>query len=204
MERLDPTEQHLFDCLRHFLLTHRLSPTIEELSLAMNERSRSTVQEILKNLKQKGYITWKFRQARSYQILVGLIPLQGLIQAGQVIEHLTDCTEYIELPEMVCKPEDYALRVCGDSMIDAHICDHDIVIMRSTQNRWTLERDAIAAVWVHGEGATLKYVEFDDQNGVNLKPANAQYPTRRFSIDQVEIQGVVVSVHRSCLSSWTV
>ncbi|MCY7321832.1 MAG: transcriptional repressor LexA [Phormidesmis sp. CAN_BIN36] len=201
MERLNPTEQHLFDCLRRFLLTHQLSPTIEELSLAMNERSRSKVQEILESLRQRGHITWKFRQARSYQILVGLIPLQGSIQAGQVVEHLTDCTEYIELPEMVCKPEDYALRVCGDSMIDAHICDRDIVIVRPTQDQWTLKRDAIAAVWVHGEGATLKYVEFDDQNGINLKPANAGYPTRRVSIDQVEIQGIVISVHRSYLSS---
>ena len=85
-------------------------------------------------------------------------------------------------------------------MIDAHICDHDIVIVRPAQDRWTLKRDAIAAVWVHGEGSTLKYVEFD-QNEIKLKPANAQYPTRRVLIDQVEIQGVVIGVHRSYLSS---
>jgi repressor LexA len=88
-------------------------------------------------------------------------------------------------------------------MIDAHICDGDLVLLRPKPDFWLMRQDAIAAVWVKGEGTTLKKVSYDGRplrylrsSPVWLKPANSGYPSRRMKPEQIEIQGVVMSSHR--------
>jgi repressor LexA len=192
---LSLSEQRLFDCLRNYLDVHQYSPSIQELQDITGERSRSKVQDLLKRLHQKGYIDWQPRRGRTYRVLVQGVPVLGVIQAGLVIEHPADLVEWVNMPGIPYRANLYALKVCGDSMINAHICEGDFVLLRPNPDLWLLKRNAIAAVWVEGEGLTLKYVEFDGQL-VSLKPANPNYPTRRVDPNHIAFQGIVISVHR--------
>lgn len=191
-----PDEQVLFNSIRDYWDTHNYSPSIRELETATGERSRSKLQNRLRRLQEKGYINWKQRCSRTCQVLVRGIPVLGAIQAGLVVEHPADTVERVELPGVPYRSELYALKVCGDSMIDAHICEGDLVVIRPNPDLWALRRDAIAVVWVEGSGATLKYVEFDGEL-VHLKPANPAYPVLKVSSENTRLQGVVVSVHRN-------
>lgn len=129
------------------------------------------------------------------------IPLVGVIAAGEPIPVFSDLAESdiadtIELTRgIIGDPRGlYALRVQGDSMIDALIHDGDIVIMRATPR---VENGEMAAVWLRDrEETTLKRVYWEG-NRVRLQPAN---PTMEpIYIDdprQVEIRGKVVMVIR--------
>jgi repressor LexA len=195
MNPLSSQERNLFNWLKDFLETHHYSPSIDELQAAINERSRSHVQDLLNSLRRKGYITWNPKKRRTYQVLLRGVPVLGRIQAGFVVEHPADLVEWVEISGASCGAEVYALRVCGDSMIDAHICDGDLVLLRAKPDLWSMRQDAIVAVWVEGEGATLKNIEYDGRS-VWLKPANSNYPLRRMKPEQIELQGVVISSHR--------
>jgi repressor LexA len=195
MDTLSPQEQHLFDCLKDYLNTHHYSPSIGELQDAIDERSRSNVQKLLNSLRHKGYVTWNPKKRRTYQVLLWGVSVLGMIQAGMVVEHPADLVEWVEISGVSCGMGLYALRVCGDSMIEAHICDGDLVLLRAKPDLWSMRQDAIAAVWVEGEGATLKKVSYDGRS-VLLKPANSNYPLRQVKPEQIELQGVVISSHR--------
>jgi repressor LexA len=112
MNLLSPQEQHLFNCLKDYLDTHHYSPTISELQVAIGERSRSEVQELLGSLKLKGYITWNPKKRRTNQVLQRGVPVLGMIQAGFVVEHPADLVEWAEIPGVPCRSGLYALRVC--------------------------------------------------------------------------------------------
>lgn len=192
-----PDEQRLVDCLRDYLRQHRCSPSIRELQELLGEKSRSKVQSLLSCLKQKGFITWDWGRARSYRLLIGNMPLLGVIEAGYLVAHPQDEIEYLDLPDLRYKPQDYALRVSGDSMIDAHICHGDLVIIRPTDDIWALKPNNIAAVLIEGEGTTLKYFHYQESDEwVTLRAANKKYPERVLERSRVGLQGIVIESHR--------
>ncbi|MCS7283774.1 MAG: transcriptional repressor LexA [Anaerolineae bacterium] len=129
------------------------------------------------------------------------IPLVGVIAAGEPIPVFSDTVQSdvadtIELTRGILgDPRDlYALRVQGDSMIDALIHDGDIVILRATPQ---VENGEMAAVWLRDrEETTLKRVYWEG-NRVRLQPANpAKEPIYIDDPRQVEIRGKVVMVIR--------
>ncbi len=194
MSSLSAEEQLFFDCLKDYLDTYQYSPSLKDIQATL-ALGRSRLQKIQKSLQQKGYIDWQPKRARTYQILRRGVPVLGMIQAGYVVDHPSDLQEWVDCPGMAYRSQDYALRVCGDSMIDAHICEGDLVLMRPNPDLGSVKQGTIAAVWVEGEGATLKHVEVHGHE-VLLKPANAIYPIRRLNVEAVQIQGILVSSHR--------
>ena len=119
-----------------------------------------------------------------------------MIQAGYLTDH-PECRERISLEGDRYEAGDYALKVSGDSMIDAQIFDGDIVVIRPTSDLWAIRPGQIAAIWVDGEGTTLKHVFYQEGDlQVTLKPANATHETRILERDRTELQGVMVGLHR--------
>jgi repressor LexA len=153
------------------------------------------IQGLLEGLREKGYINWKDNQARTYQLLVGNMPLRGAIQAGYVVEQ-PDLYAYIDVSGARYKVQDYALQVLGDSMIDAHICSGDFVIIRPIVDIEGLKPGTITAILVAGEGTTLKHL-YQEDDWVVLKAANQKYKPQRFEASRVEPQGILVGLHRS-------
>ncbi|MBI1327173.1 MAG: transcriptional repressor LexA [Alphaproteobacteria bacterium] len=121
------------------------------------------------------------------------IPLLGKIAAGTPIEAIQHHGEYIEFPLSFMGPGDYyALRVEGDSMINAGINNRDIAIIRKAHNA----RDgAIIVALVDGEEATLKRLR-RSKGKVILEAENDEYEDRELEADRIKVQGELASILR--------
>jgi repressor LexA len=127
------------------------------------------------------------------------IPVLGHIAAGEPIQveaiDPAHAEEFVELTQgMLGSPENlFALKVRGDSMIDASVLDGDIVILRHQE---TAKDGDMVAAWVEGdEETTLKYL-FREGRQIRLQPANPTYQPIVRPADKVRINGRVVSVIR--------
>lgn len=128
------------------------------------------------------------------------IPILGSIAAGQPIQvealapETTD--DWIDLPDGVIKARGplFALRVKGDSMIDASVLNGDVVILRQQE---TANDGEMVAAWIEGdEETTLKYLYREGRN-VRLQPANPNYAPIIRPANKVRINGRVVYIIRS-------
>jgi repressor LexA len=194
--RLTEVQQQLFDWLVEYIKQNQHSPSIRQMMRAMGLKSPAPIQSRLEHLRAKGYIDWTEGRARTIRILrpQGL-PIVGAIAAGSVVESFTDVAEQLDFSSSLLRPGDYALRVRGDSMIDALIADGDVVIMRPVQDPKTVKSGTIVAARVNSEGQTLKYYH-RKANQVKLEPANPNYPVIEAPATDVVIQGVLVAVWR--------
>jgi repressor LexA len=122
------------------------------------------------------------------------LPLLGRIAAGTPIEALSDPTRFVGVPgDLIGRGEYYCLEVDGDSMVDAGILDGDTVVIERADNA---ETGTIVVALVEGLEVTLKRLR-KRHNSVALEPANADYETRIFGPDQVEVQGKLVGLVRA-------
>ena len=121
------------------------------------------------------------------------LPLYGRIAAGTPIEALRDHSNAIGIPaDMIGKGEHYALKIEGDSMIDAGIHDGDTVIIRRSD---TADNGSIVVALVEDTEVTLKRLRRKGAS-IALEPANTEYETRIFGPDQVKVQGSLVGLIR--------
>lgn len=121
------------------------------------------------------------------------IPLLGRIAAGQPIEAIEDAN-YLDLAAFFIGPDRYALRVTGESMIDAGIMDGDTVILRKQD---TAQTGDIVVALIDSQEATLKRLG-ETRNGiVELIPENSSMTTMRYDASRVSFQGVLVGQLRS-------
>ena len=122
------------------------------------------------------------------------IPLIGKIAAGLPIEAIEEFAEDIPAPPGTKNPDDFfALRVEGDSMIDAGINDGDTVIIKKTN---VAENGKIVVALIDNHEATLKRYR-KKSNAIALESANPAYETRIFGPDRIKIQGVLTSLYRN-------
>ena len=122
------------------------------------------------------------------------IPLIGKIAAGLPIEAIEEFAEDIPAPPGTKNPDDFfALRVEGDSMIDAGINDGDTVIIKKTN---VAENGKIVVALIDNHEATLKRYR-KKSNAIALESANPAYETRIFGPDRIKIQGVLISLYRN-------
>jgi len=121
------------------------------------------------------------------------IPLLGTIAAGVPIEAIPD-QQHLDLSVFLVGPDRYALRVTGESMIDAGILDGDTVILRKTSVART--GDIVVAL-IDNQEATLKRLGKTEDGLTELIPENSGIPTMLYSSKRISIQGVLVGQLRS-------
>ncbi|NET30453.1 MAG: repressor LexA [Cyanothece sp. SIO1E1] len=196
MEPLTEVQQELYDWLVDYIRTHQHSPSIRQMMRAMELKSPAPIQSRLEHLKTKGYIDWTEGKARTIRLLHSQgVPIQGAIAAGAVVESFTDAVDSLDFSTLPLQPQDFALRVRGDSMIDALIDSGDIVIIRPVKDPHSLKNGTIVAARVEGEGTTLKYFHRKG-NQVTLQPANSNYDPIKVAADRLDVQGALVAVWR--------
>jgi repressor LexA len=136
------------------------------------------------------------RGQRQSQPRLMRIPVIGRIAAGVPIEAIEDPSDVIELPMGAVADNCYALRVRGTSMIDDHIDDGDLVVVRPQQS---VDNGDIAVAIVSDAtangGATLKRFYLEGST-VRLQPRNPAMQPILVPADQVEIRGKVVKLLR--------
>ena len=199
-EPLTSAQQELYDWLADYITTHRHSPSIRQMMQAMGLRSPAPVQSRLRHLQQKGWITWQEGQARTLQLLGDLatqagIPVLGAVAAGGLVTAFDDVQDRLDLAPVLETRGLFALTVNGDSMVDAHIADGDVVLMEPVPDPQRLRNGTVVSALVAGSGTTLKH--FHRRGGmVMLEAANPAYEPIELPSEQVEVQGRLVAVWR--------
>jgi repressor LexA len=223
-ERLSDRQAKMLDCIREYLDEYGYPPSIREIGLATGISSTSVVSYNLRALEQQGYLIRNDKVSRGLRLAeeaelaegeesmaagisprTGLfqVPMLGTIGAGTHIQPrandwLEPALGMISLPpEMAGNPESvYALKVEGDSMIDALIADGDIVIMHYQQS--ANNGDFVAAWLPKREIMTLKEFHREpDRKRISLLPYNRHMePIVVESDADIEIQGRVIAVIR--------
>ncbi|MEO5930518.1 MAG: S24 family peptidase [Candidatus Kapaibacterium sp.] len=120
-------------------------------------------------------------------------PLIGAIPAGPLSESQDEIQRNIRSIEDLVpniRPEDFFLIVDGDSMIGAGLEPGGYVVIRPGA---TPAEGDICAVWIDGEGGTLKRVYSAGDGMVRLVPENPRYQPQTYPSERVTIQGVLVA-----------
>ncbi len=195
---LTKRQKAIFTFLRDYLDRHGYSPTLEEIAEHFGLASLNGVYKHLKALEERGFIRRLSNQARSIQLLDGAgsrrsaLPLLGVVAAGQPIEAVAD-SEEIAVPEsFLTRGSNFVLRVSGESMIDEHIQDGDLIVL---EQRDTARNGDMVVALVDGEEVTLKRF-YREGDRIRLQPANPTLDPIYLEPDRVRIQGVVTGVMR--------
>ncbi len=200
---LTPAQHELYSWLEGYIQRHRHSPSIRQMMEAMGLRSPAPIQSRLRHLQQKGWLTWQEGQARTLQLLGGEgggggglgIPVLGAVAAGGLVQPFDDLQERLDLTPLLDTRGLFALTVNGDSMVEAHIADGDVVLMEPVSDPARLRNGTIVSALVAGSGTTLKHFHREGSR-VRLEAANAAYEPIVLPADQVSVQGRLVAVWR--------
>ncbi len=201
---LPPRQQRILATIQDWVVRHGYPPGTRELGEAVGLRSTSSVSKHLKALEDKGFLRRGETMIRPIDVRLFLrgaaprerdedavtVPVVGDIAAGAPIlaeEHADDMLTLSR--QMVGRGTVFALRVRGDSMIDAAICDGDIVVVRQQHEAHT--GDIVAAMI--DEEATVKVYRRSGGH-VYLEPRNPAYQV--IDGDRAVVLGKVVSVMR--------
>jgi len=202
---LTPRQTKILLAIKEAMETNGYPPSMREIGEAAGLSSPSSVKYQLEALESKGWIRRDPSRGRALEVLTPgderfedirperthNVPLVGRIAAGGPILAEQNVEELFPLPaSLVGEGELFMLKVVGDSMIDAAICDGDYVVIRSQKDA---NKGEIVAAMIDGE-ATIKTLS--KKNGqIWLLPANDNY--QPIDGSQAEILGVVTAVLRS-------
>ncbi len=195
---LTKRQKAILNYLQDYLLQNEYAPTLEEIAGHFGLASLNGVYKHLKALEERGFIRRLSNQARSIQILESgssnrfALPVLGTVAAGQPIEAVSDNEEIVVPESFLTRGRNFVLRVSGDSMIDEHIQDGDLIVVAEQP---TASDGQMVVALVDGENVTLKkfYREGDQ---VRLQPANPALEPLYYSTDRIVIQGIVTGVLR--------
>ncbi|MCQ2416566.1 MAG: transcriptional repressor LexA [Oscillospiraceae bacterium] len=148
------------------------APTIREICYALDIRSTSTVHKYINMLVEEGMIDKMDNQNRAIRLHGSnavKVPLIGTVTAGVPITAVENIEKYISyVPEKHAAGDLFALKVRGESMINAGIFDGDIVIVEQCT---VVENGEIAVVMVNDDEATIKRF-YKENGGYRLQPEN--------------------------------
>jgi repressor LexA len=202
---LPPRQQRILVTIRDWVVRYGFSPSTRQIGDAVGLRSSSSVSKHLASLEEKGFLRRSTAMSRPIDVRVFLqgtavrepgdgsvtVPVVGDIAAGSPISAEEHVDDMLTLPrELTGRGNVFGLRVRGDSMIDAAICDGDIVVVRQQPEAHSGQ---IVAAMIDDE-ATVKV--YRRRNGhVYLEPRNPDYDV--IDGDSAVVLGTVVSVLRS-------
>ena len=207
-KKLSDRQKNILKYIEAYVDERGYPPSIREIGDRVGISSTSVVDYNLRVLERDGYLrrdrevsrglelTSTSRGQRQTQPRLVRIPVVGRIAAGVPIEAIEDPSDVVELPVGSVPDNCYALRVRGSSMIEDHIDDGDLVVVRQQPS---VDNGDIAVAIVSDSsengGATLKrfYLEGDM---VRLQPRNPAMQPMMVPADQVEVRGKVVKLLR--------
>ncbi|MBA2243116.1 MAG: repressor LexA [Chthoniobacterales bacterium] len=180
-----------------------VTPSTREIQRHFGFASQTSVMQYLDALERKGFLGRHARKARALitpvqKIRITDIPIYGQIPAGMSALTEQDVEGHVSLDSSTVNASKngrtFALRVRGDSMIEAHILDGDIVIL---EDRKDAQSGDIVAALIDGETTLKRYVM--DHGRPYLKAENPLFPNL-IPARELRIQGVMVSLVRKQLS----
>ncbi len=221
--KLSNRQKAILSFIEKFLNQHGYPPTIREIGEAVGIASTSVVNYNLNKLVERGYLEREPKVSRGLLLAsaqqkvremavtfadgasILQVPLVGKIAAslpvplpGEDFGYYYDADDMIEVPQALIGPtkrdELFALRVTGDSMIDAMVAEGDIVILKR-QN--VAQNGDMVAVWLSERGETTLKKYYHEGKQVRLQPANPLMDPIYVDASQVNVQGRVLAILRT-------
>jgi len=190
MKSLTPKQKLIYDFVRQYIDASHVPPSLREIG-AHFDLSVGTIQDQVEALHRKGYLQKEETKARALRLPVQAnhVPILGRIHAGPLHAALENVEGQLPVGNKCSSESHFALRVRGDSMIEAGILEGDMVIVHS---QVTAEDGDIVVARIEEE-ATVKRLRKKGHQ-IFLEPANSRYKPIKDIL--FEIVGVVVEVRR--------
>ena len=186
--------------LRSYIGKRGRVPTLAEIAKGTGISSRGVVHRRLAALAEAGLIEHTPRRRRGIRLIPqaaadrpGVMPLMGRVAAGKPIEAVPDVEE-LDLGSLLGGPGRYALKVRGDSMVDAGILAGDYVVVKFQEQA---RNGQIVAALIDGTETTIKKLRRERDGRITLIPANSHMKPLIYTPSRVRIQGVVVGQLRT-------
>lgn len=174
-------------------ISNDISPTVREICSDLRIKSTSTVHRYINELCEEGLIVKSNNHNRSIQLpnsTAARVPLVGKVSAGKPITAIEQIEGYVSVNLDGDSSNDvFALRIQGDSMINAGILDEDIVIVKKTP---TARNGEIVVAMIDDEATTKRF--FKEDGHIRLQPENDDYEP--IIVNDVVILGRVIASMR--------
>jgi repressor LexA len=201
--KLTARQQQLLDYIEQEVSSTGVPPSIRQIGAALGISSTNGVRSHLKALEKKGYIHRNLRTSRGISMLDRLkrvtastvreameVPVLGRVTAGLPILAVENRDDALRLdPRLVKSADTFALRVEGDSMIEAGILDGDYVLVRPQQSA---ENGDIVVALLEDEVTVKRF--YREANGFRLQPENPRMVPIR--VPDIRICGKVTGLIR--------
>jgi repressor LexA len=195
---LTDRQREIYDFIRERIENRGYPPSIREICDGFDIKSPNGVMCHLKALVKKGAILRPDTPlARAIQLVDHrppgpMLPLLGIVAAGAAIEAIPQ-DEQVDFNKF-CGNDNFALKVKGDSMIEDHIADGDLVVIRKRQTAHNGER---VVAMIDGEVTLKKFHKKRDK--IILEPANSSMKPIEVTPDKdIKVLGTLVGVLRKC------
>ena len=200
MRELTGLEEKIYRFIRENIEREGFPPSIRDICAAVTVKSTSTVHSYIDRLVSKGYLSKDGGKSRAIRLASDQrvrnermlrVPILGQVRAGTPILAVENYEGYVDYPATMSSTSDglFALKIIGDSMIEAGILENDIVVVQSRQ---FAENGDIVVALIDDE-ATIKY--FYRENGVfRLQPANSTM--KPIIVREVTVLGKVIANYR--------
>ena len=192
---LNQKQKEIFEYIKSYINDKGFPPSIREVCKAAGFSSPRAGQKYLESLEERGYIQ-RENKPRGIKLLAGarmksvLLPFYGYIAAGAPIE-VCEQEEEVEVPSaLVGRRPCYVLQVKGNSMIEDHILNGDLIVIERCES--ADDGDVVVAL-VNRGSAALKRI-YRERDRVRLEPANSNM--KPIYVRDVAIQGKVRGLFR--------
>lgn len=201
MKEITERQKEVLDFISEFTEQNSFPPTVREISNHFGISLRA-VQDHILALQKKGYLSQAQRRSRSIkvlsdtrdknQIFVGKVPLLGTVAAGKPLLSEENLDGYVNLTEPFVRPGKsyFALRVRGQSMINAGILDGDLAVVE--QANTAVDGQIIVAVI--DDAITLKRY-YKESERIRLQPENPNF--QAIYCTDVRIVGILSNIVRT-------
>ena len=174
-------QRQVLDIIRRYLLKNGQSPTVREIARELGVSSTCTVHKHLASLEKKGLINKTKYGYRSIElpgeyspkhVRFASVPLVGRVAAGQPLLAAENLDGYLPIPADMAQGDNlFALKVRGDSMINAGIFDGDVIVARQQSSA---DNGDIVVALVDEEATVKRF--FRESGQVRLQAENSAYP----------------------------
>ena len=188
--------------LKDYLSRYGYPPTVREIAKHLKMAGPHSAKRFLDMLEHKGYIRRVAKSSRAIEIIdapfphpVRLVPIVGRVRAGTPLLALENIEGKLALDRSLARWKDvFLLRITGESMIEAHIKDGDLALVKSQP---TALNGEIVVVLLNDE-ATIKRF-FKEQDIIRLEPANSSMKPIIIKEGEAEVSivGKVVAILRN-------
>lgn len=198
---LTSRQRQIYEFITRSIEERGYPPTLREIGAHMSIRSTNGVNDHLKALEKKGWITREDLKSRALRPVQPSsqtveIPLVGRVAAGQPLLAVENIEDTVKVDRFFIGQtrEVFALRVQGDSMIEDGIYDGDYIFVRK---QLAADKGDIVVAMIEGEATVKRY--YPEGDVIRFQPANAHMEpilVRRRDFRSVNLIGIVIGVYR--------